>query len=77
MFAGRFDGAAADGVTGLTEQVVAHTPAIVEEIEHRLAHGVRQDMSSGVEKADVAQDSAQAAFHQQLFLGGDPRGRLL
>ena len=77
MFAGRLDGATADGVTRLAKQVVAHTPAIVEEIKNRLAHGVRQEVSSGVESADVAQDMGEAALDQQLFLGGDPRGRLL
>ena len=76
-FAGRFYGAAADGVTGLTEQMVAHTPTIVEEIEKRLADVVRQGASSGVEDADVTQDIAETTLYQQLFLGGDPLCRQL
>ena len=71
-FAGRFYGAAADRVTGLTEQVVAHTPTIVEEVENRLADVVRQGATSRVEDANVAQDIAETTRYQQLFLGGDP-----
>ena len=76
MFAGGFDGATADGVTCLAEEVIAHTPAIVEEVENGVTHVVRQGTSSGVQEADVVQESAQTTCDQVLFLGGDPRGRL-
>ena len=49
MFAGGFDGATADRVTCLAEEVIAHTPAIVEEIENGVTNVVRQGASSGVE----------------------------
>ena len=38
---GGFDGAAADGIACLTEQVIAHTPAIVVEIENGVTHVIR------------------------------------
>ena len=67
MFAGRFDGAAADGVTGLTEQVVAHTPAIVEEMDRSLFCGVMSGLSARI----------SAGGPPSTFLGGDPRFGLI
>ena len=45
---GRLDSAAADGVTGLAEEMVAQAPAIVEEIENGFVDRVRQGLMFGV-----------------------------
>jgi hypothetical protein len=76
-FAGRFDGAAANGQAKVAEVGIAHALALMKEIEDGLSNRVGEGLTARVEEADLVKEGEKIALGPVFLLLLHPGGGLI